>query len=40
MSSDVSVSPGDSVDLVVDVAKFHFFDPATGDRIGFREGTL
>jgi len=40
MSSDVAVSPGDSVDLVVDVAKFHFFDPATGDRIGFREGNL
>jgi multiple sugar transport system ATP-binding protein len=40
MSSDVAVSPGDSVDLVVDVAKFHFFDPATGDRIGFREGNF
>ncbi len=38
ISSDVSVSLGDTVDLVVDVAKFHFFDLATGDRVGYREG--
>ncbi len=40
ISSDVAVSPGDSVDLVVDGAKFHFFDPASGDRVGFREGNF
>jgi multiple sugar transport system ATP-binding protein len=38
ISSDVSVAAGDSVDLVVNTAKLHFFDPATGGRIGFREG--
>jgi len=38
VSSDVSVAAGDSVDLVVNTAKLHFFDPATGGRIGFREG--
>ena len=38
ISSDVSVAAGDSVDLVVNTAKLHFFDPATGSRIGFREG--
>jgi len=37
ISSDVSVGAGDSLDLVVDSAKFNFFDPDTGDRIGFRE---
>ncbi len=40
ISSDVSVAAGDSVDLVVNTAKLHFFDPATGGRIGFREGNL
>ena len=40
VSSDVSVSSGDAVELVVDSAKFHFFDPATGGRIGFREGNF
>jgi len=38
VSSDVSVAAGDSVDLVVNTAKLHFFDPTTGGRIGFREG--
>jgi multiple sugar transport system ATP-binding protein len=38
ISSDVPVAAGDSVDLVVDTSKLHFFDPATGGRIGFREG--
>ena len=34
---DVRVSHGDVVDLVVDTAKFHFFDPATGIRIGAKQ---
>jgi len=38
VSSDVSVAAGDSVDLVVNTAKLHFFDPTTGGRIGFSEG--
>lgn len=37
VSSDVAVGAGDTVELVVDSAKFHFFDPGTGGRIGFRE---
>jgi multiple sugar transport system ATP-binding protein len=38
ISSDVAVRGGETVRLVVDTAKMHFFDPDTGDRIGFREG--
>jgi multiple sugar transport system ATP-binding protein len=38
ISSDVAVRGGETVRLVVDTAKMHFFDPETGDRIGFREG--
>ena len=34
ISSDVSVRPGDRVHLAVDAAKFQFFDPANGHRIG------
>jgi multiple sugar transport system ATP-binding protein len=34
VSSDVRVQPGDDVDLVVDTAKMHFFDPVSGLRIG------
>jgi multiple sugar transport system ATP-binding protein len=34
ISSDVPVRLGDRIDLVVDIAKVHFFDPATGNRVG------
>jgi len=34
VSPDVDIRHGDSVDLVVDTTKIHFFDPATGARIG------
>jgi multiple sugar transport system ATP-binding protein len=34
VSPDVEIRHGDTVDLVVDTAKIHFFDPATGARIG------
>lgn len=34
VSPDIAVSRGDTVDLVVDTTKCHFFDAATGDRIG------
>ena len=34
VSPDVRVSHGDTVELVVDTAKAHFFDPSTGERIG------
>ena len=40
ISSDVRVQTGDKIDLVAETAKFHFFDPATGDRIGFVEGNV
>ena len=33
ISSDVLVSPGDQVRMVVDTTKLHFFDQTTGDRI-------
>jgi multiple sugar transport system ATP-binding protein len=38
ISSDVMVAHGDTVRLVLDTAKMHFFNPETGDRIGFRPG--
>jgi multiple sugar transport system ATP-binding protein len=38
ISSDVDVEAGESAKLVIDTAKLHFFDPVTGDRVGFREG--
>ena len=38
ISSDVAVSPGSRVRLVVDTGKCHFFDPETGKRIGYRAG--
>jgi len=34
VSSDVPVNFGESLDLVVDTGKFHFFDPESGLRIG------
>jgi multiple sugar transport system ATP-binding protein len=36
VSSDVSIPPGSTARLVVDTAKFHFFDPENGKRIGYR----
>jgi multiple sugar transport system ATP-binding protein len=38
VSSDVSVPPGSKATLVVDSAKFHFFDPESGARIGYQPG--
>jgi len=34
VSPDVRVKRGDSVELVVDCAKLHFFDPKSGEKIG------
>ena len=34
VSPDLGVRRGDTVDLVVNTAKLHFFDAATGERIG------
>ena len=34
VSPDINVRRGDTVDLVVDTAKLHFFDQTTGERIG------
>jgi multiple sugar transport system ATP-binding protein len=34
VSSDVVARPGDRINLVVDTSKMHFFDPASGLRIG------
>jgi multiple sugar transport system ATP-binding protein len=40
ISSDVAVRPGSRARLVVDTGKFHFFDPETGGRIGYRPGAV
>ena len=34
VSPDIDVNRGDTVDLVVDTSKLHFFDQDTGERIG------
>jgi multiple sugar transport system ATP-binding protein len=34
VSPDARVSRGDQIDLIVDCAKLHFFDPKTGSRVG------
>jgi multiple sugar transport system ATP-binding protein len=34
VSPDVPVNRGDTIDLVVDTSKLHFFDQSTGERIG------
>jgi multiple sugar transport system ATP-binding protein len=37
VSADARVTRGDEIDLIVDCAKLHFFDPATGDRVGSKQ---
>jgi multiple sugar transport system ATP-binding protein len=34
VSADARVSRGDQIDLIVDTAKLHFFDPKSGLRVG------
>jgi multiple sugar transport system ATP-binding protein len=36
ISSDVPITKGEGLDLDVDTAKLHFFDPASGNRIGLK----
>jgi multiple sugar transport system ATP-binding protein len=38
VSSDVPIRPGGTARLVVDTAKAHFFNPETGERIGYKPG--
>jgi multiple sugar transport system ATP-binding protein len=37
VSPDAAVTRGESVDLIVDTSKLHFFDVSTGDRIGSKQ---
>ena len=37
VSPDARVKRGESIDLIVDTAKLHFFDKETGDRIGAKQ---
>lgn len=39
VSSDVTVRTGEQARLVIDTAKFHFFDVASGSRIGRSQAT-
>jgi hypothetical protein len=36
IGSDVPIRLGGRIELVLDTAKVHFFDPATGSRVGDR----
>ncbi len=37
VSPDATVKRGESIDLIVDTSKLHFFDAQTGDRIGSKQ---
>ena len=37
VDADATVARGDSLDLIVDTSKLHFFDSQTGDRIGSKQ---
>ncbi len=37
VDADATVARGDSLDLIVDTSKLHFFDSRTGDRIGSKQ---
>ena len=37
VSSDIQVRLGETIELTVDTAKMHFFDPQTGLRVGIKE---
>ncbi|MCZ6505464.1 MAG: sn-glycerol-3-phosphate ABC transporter ATP-binding protein UgpC [Actinobacteria bacterium] len=37
VSPDARVKRGESIDLIVDTAKLHFFDSSSGDRIGAKQ---
>jgi len=40
ISGDIAVRTGDTVRLTLETAKMHFFDPVSGDRIGFSQGNM
>ena len=39
ISSDVDVTKGEQLDVVIDTGKLYFFDPKSGGRIGARSAT-